>query len=256
MFVEHRLEEITALLKENGSVKVKELAERFQVSDDLIRKDLARLEKAGVCNKAYGGAVLAKTNLHMTYVSQRRKLNLSTKRKLAREALKLISDHNMIFLDLSSTNIELAKLLVNSKLKVTVVSNCIDILNILADSTVDLIFLGGSINKTRDGFYGGIENELIERFNFDLAFLGTVGIDIDRNILQVYDAEDATSKRKVIENSKKRYLLIEADKFDYAGNCNYANISDFTGIVCDECPVSIRKKLEKLNLEVIEINKK
>ena len=256
MFVEHRLKEITDLLNDNGSVKVKELSEKFQVSDDLIRKDLAKLEQAGICKRAYGGAVLVKTNLHMTYVSQRKKLNLSVKKKLANEALKLIKKHNMIFLDLSSTNIELAKLIVNNNLDVTLVTNSIDILNILVDSNIDLIFIGGNINKTRDGFYGAIENELIERFNFDIAFLGTVGIDIDTNVLQTYDVEDAMSKQKVIKHSKKRYLLIESTKFNYEGNCNYAKINDFTGIICDSCSEGNQKKLEDLNVEVIKINKK
>jgi DeoR family glycerol-3-phosphate regulon repressor len=256
MFVQHRLDEITTLLKENGSVKVKELSEKFQVSDDLIRKDLAKLEKNGICNKAYGGAVLAKKNLHMTYVSQRRNLNIETKKELAKEALKLINEHNMVFLDLSSTNIELARLIKNTKITVTVVTNSIDILNVLVDSDIELIFLGGNINKTRDGFFGSIENELIEKFNFDIAFIGAVGIDIENNVMQAYDVEDAVSKQMAIKHSKKQFLLIEADKFNYEGNVNYAKLSDITGLICDNCSINNKDKLLEYNLLVININKK
>jgi DeoR family glycerol-3-phosphate regulon repressor len=256
MFVEHRLDEITTLLKENGSVKVKELSEKFKVSDDLIRKDLAKLEKNGLCKKAYGGAVLVKTNLHMTYVSQRKDLNIGTKKELAKEALNLIKENNMIFLDLSSTNIELAKLIKNSLAHLTVVTNSIDILNVLADSDIELIFLGGNINKTRDGFFGSIENELIKKFNFDIAFIGAVGIDIENNIMQTYDIEDAVSKQMAIKHSKKQFLLVEADKFNYEGNVNYAKLSDITGLICDNCSLSNKEKLIEYNLSVININKK
>ena len=45
MFVEERQSLILEELHEKGKVRVKELSERFQVSEDLIRKDLTALEE-------------------------------------------------------------------------------------------------------------------------------------------------------------------------------------------------------------------
>ena len=56
MFVEERQSAIMEELHANGKVKVKELSERFCVSEDLIRKDLSALEAKGLLKKAYGGA--------------------------------------------------------------------------------------------------------------------------------------------------------------------------------------------------------
>lgn len=47
MFIEERQESIEKVLREQGKVRVKELSEMFQVTEDCIRKDLKTLENAG-----------------------------------------------------------------------------------------------------------------------------------------------------------------------------------------------------------------
>lgn len=56
MFTEERQSAIEKCLRENGKVKVKELSEMFQVTEDCIRKDLKILENAGKLKRTYGGA--------------------------------------------------------------------------------------------------------------------------------------------------------------------------------------------------------
>ena len=59
MFTEERQSAIEKCLRENGKVKVKELSEMFQVTEDCIRKDLKTLENAGKLKRTYGGAILS-----------------------------------------------------------------------------------------------------------------------------------------------------------------------------------------------------
>ena len=59
MFTEERQSAIEKCLRENGKVKVKELSEMFQVTEDCIRKDLKILENAGKLKRTYGGAILS-----------------------------------------------------------------------------------------------------------------------------------------------------------------------------------------------------
>ena len=58
MFMEERLNEILEIIKEEKKVLVKELSEKFNVSESMIRKDLQRLEKEGKVKRTYGGAIL------------------------------------------------------------------------------------------------------------------------------------------------------------------------------------------------------
>lgn len=59
MFAEERQNQIVALVNKNGSVRVKELSEKYQVTEDSIRKDLTFLEKKGLLKKTYGGAMIS-----------------------------------------------------------------------------------------------------------------------------------------------------------------------------------------------------
>ena len=134
MFTEERQSAIERCLRENGKVRVKELSEKFQVTEDCIRKDLKILENAGKLKRTYGGAILSQDYPLERDVVDRRNYHLDKKKTIASKAFKLIKNNETIFLDISTTNIELAKLLAASDMRVVVVSNMIDILQILASS--------------------------------------------------------------------------------------------------------------------------
>ena len=114
MFVEERQNLILEDLQENGKVLVKDLSTRFGVTPDLIRKDLAFLESKGKCKKIYGGAILNRLNVHLEDANSRKNVNSKEKQKIAQMAYDLIEPNMTVFLDISTTNIELAKLLVLS----------------------------------------------------------------------------------------------------------------------------------------------
>ena len=112
MFVEERQSAIMEELHANGKVKVKELSERFSVSEDLIRKDLSALEAKGLLKKAYGGAVLIRENIHRKIAAQRKDVNQEEKRGIAKAAVDLIQEGDVVFLDISTVNIRVARELV------------------------------------------------------------------------------------------------------------------------------------------------
>ena len=58
MLQQERHEQILARLNTEGKVKVKELANDFEVTEDCIRKDLTALEKEGLLKRIHGGSML------------------------------------------------------------------------------------------------------------------------------------------------------------------------------------------------------
>ena len=111
MFIEERQEEIIRALHEDGKVKVRELSEKFQVTEDCIRKDLKVLENAGRLKRTYGGAILSQDYPLERDVIDRRNLHVEKKEVIAKKALELFTDHEKIFLHFSTTNIRLAEIL-------------------------------------------------------------------------------------------------------------------------------------------------
>lgn len=57
MFQEERLQEIIDIVNKEGKVFVKNLSEKFDVSNGMIRKDLQKLESLGKLTRTYGGAI-------------------------------------------------------------------------------------------------------------------------------------------------------------------------------------------------------
>jgi DNA-binding transcriptional MocR family regulator len=57
MFAEERRKTILSILTRDGRVEVIELANRFHVSEDTIRRDLRELAALGFLQKTHGGAV-------------------------------------------------------------------------------------------------------------------------------------------------------------------------------------------------------
>lgn len=252
MLAKERQNKIVEMVNRDGSILVKELSELFDVTEDSIRKDLSLLEKKGLLKKTYGGAVKNRVNTHELYVSQRKGKNVGEKQSVAKHAFDLIEEGDVIFLDISTSNIELIKLIVEANLKVTVVTNMIDImLSFTAPLDTNLIFIGGKLNRGRDGFIGSYTNKQMEEFNFDKAFMGVVGIELEKNRVYTYATEDALTKRAIMNASDVSYMMLEKRKFSRKGNYRYADIDDFAGIVLDGEPEEeIFDKLKEYNVEL------
>lgn len=253
MFAQERQDNIIQIINLEGSVRVKDLSLQFDVTEDCIRKDLAILEKKGLLKKAYGGAVRVRENPHL-YKSEDRKNTPNDERIiLAKKAMNLIDEQDTLFLDISLANIEIAQLLKDSQKEVTVITNMIDVLNILSHcSHITLIFIGGQINKEGDGFCGNLSVSLIQSFKIDKAFMGVVGVDYELGYLSTYHIDDGCMKKAVINQSHMSYMLCEERKLKEDGNYVFASLNDIYGlIVSKELNQQMREALDTYSLEII-----
>ena len=253
MFLEERQEAILNLLSRDGKVRVKDLSEMFKVTEDCIRKDLGALEKQGKLKRTYGGAVVRRENLHMLEVSKHRNTDVEAKRRIAQAAVKLIHEKDMVFLDISTSNLAIAELLVKTDREMTVVTNMIDILVVLArNPKIRLVFAGGKINKSRDGFWGGMTLDFISRLKPDIAFVGAVGVDVKENSVSTYDIEDGINKAAIVRVSKRAYVVAEARKLSSDGNYNYTSLDTLSGLITDSKPADdICEAAEDYGVEII-----
>lgn len=253
MFAQERQECIVEKVNQEGSVRVKDLSIEFEVTDDCIRKDLAILEKKGLLKKAYGGAVRIKENPHLYNSADRKNLPNDERIIIAQKALSLLENQDTIFLDISLANVEIAKQLKESNMKLTVITNMIDILNILCHCPhIQIIFIGGELNDQGDGFWGSYSSKIVRSFKIDKAFLGVVGVDSIQGQVSTYYIDDGTMKKAISEQSQVTYLLCEDRKFKEYGNYVFASLSDISGlIVSKELNHKLKMSLEDYGLAII-----
>jgi DeoR family glycerol-3-phosphate regulon repressor len=252
MFVQKRRETIARLVKTEGQVLVKELSGRFNVTEDCIRKDLAILEREGVLNRLYGGAVKARIKTHEYDVAQRLGRNSEIKHKIAVAALGLIKKGNTIFIDVSTAGTELARLIAENDLEITVVTNMVNaMLALCIPCKAELFFIGGNFSPGKDSFFGAASIAAIKQFRFDIAFMGTAGVDLYSNRVETYLADDGLTKQAVLAAAKKKYLLLEARKLDNEAPFRYAGLDDFTGVITgEELPGNVFDALTRLQIPI------
>ena len=94
--------------------------------------------------------------------------------------------------------------------------------------------------------------EQIHNYRFDLAFIGTVGMNIHDDKVTTYDVEDGLTKKEVMDASKKCYLVAENEKFNLDGNYVFGHLSEFTGYIGEqELGSPFKEKLMEYGLEII-----
>ena len=105
-----RKAQLAAYVTEAGQVTVGELAERFGVSIDTVRRDLDQLASDGALVRTYGGAVslatIARTD---RAVDQRLAIQEQEKEKIAALAAALVQDGSTIMINGGTTTLAVAR---------------------------------------------------------------------------------------------------------------------------------------------------
>lgn len=253
MLAGERLEKILEIIQKENTVKVNKLSNLFSVSKDLIRKDLSKLEAKGFVIKTYGGAMLKRKTAPNINIPERKSKNSEIKNKIALKAYGLIESNEVVFLDISTVNVYLAQKIFEGVKKITVVTNMLDILNILLKSKhVKTICIGGILNKKIDGFVGAETISYLQNYKFDKCFLGTTGVDVYNRTITTFEAEDGETKKVVLNNSKNVYFAMENKKFYQDGNYIFSDFSKINGIITEEKPSKeLVKELEEFKIKII-----
>lgn len=234
MFLEERYEKIVEEIETKGRATVKELSKKFNVTDDCIRKDLRELENRGKLKRVHGGAIPKKIQYDFKKLEERKGVNSDKKKQIAIKAIELIKDRETIFLDISTINIEIAKLIAKRDLNITVVTNMIEIvLELKQCKNVRSILIGGEFHKRAEGILGSEAERNIRRFTLSRSFIGICAVNRESGFISSLDIEDGNIKKSIIESSNKTYLVMESDKFDYDEFYKFASLDEITGIITE-----------------------
>lgn len=216
---EGRREAIRETLQNQRAITVAEIEERFGVSPMTARRDLAELERQGHARRTHGGAVLPNSSSHEDSFSARMATATASKHALALAAAATIDDGDALFLDSSTTAYHLTEVLVREDRRVTVVTNSLPIMDLIAMNareSIELIVAGGLLRRISRSFVGPVAVEALKRHWTDHAFLSVKGIAPD-GVLTDADPLEAEIKRTMIAQTRRAVLLIDDGKLDRRG---------------------------------------
>ena len=94
-----RRQRIIEWIEEEGSARVRDLAQAFEVTEATIRQDLERLEETGRITREHGGAFLNSVSSQVSSHALHHHVEMDRKRKIRRLAASMVSSNETLTLD-------------------------------------------------------------------------------------------------------------------------------------------------------------
>jgi DeoR/GlpR family transcriptional regulator of sugar metabolism len=223
---------ITEAVMAEGAVRIEQLAERFDISLMTVHRDLDELESRGLLRKSRGVATALSTSLVESSDVYRQHRQLREKRALARAAMEFVEPGQAIFLDDSTTVLQMGELLPH-RAPLTVITNVLTLMNALTGVRgISLLALGGDYYNWCSAFMGRMTTAAIGTLRADLFIMSTAAITDDTIFHQT--AETVDVKRAMFDASARRILLADHTKFERRALHALARLSEFDIVIVDE----------------------
>lgn len=256
MYAEERRRQIASLTAVEGRVNVTELAGRFDVTAETIRRDLAVLDREGIVHRVHGGAV-ATQSFQTTELSldTRFRSASSAKYSIAKAAMQFLPPASGgMFLDAGTTVTALADLIAehpNAK-QWSIVTNCLPIALSLANAGLDEVqLLGGSVRAITQAVVGDTALRTLALMRADVVFIGTNALTLDHG-LSTADSQEAAMKSAMITNAHKVVVLCDSTKMGTDYLVSFGSVDDIDVVVTDSgAPESFVQQLRERDVEVV-----
>lgn len=251
MFAEERQQLISELVAERGRVSVTDLADRFSITTETVRRDLAALESAGNLRRVHGGAVPAdRLSTREESVVERAIQRQQEKVRIAEAALALIPENGAgsILIDAGSTTEALARLLGQRtpntasangntpREELVVITHAIPIAARLSGNPhIALQTLGGRVRGLTQAAVGQSTVDAASRLRPDIAFVGANGIHATFG-LSTPDPEEAAVKAAFVTSARRVVVLADSSKLDAETLVQFAALKDVDTVITDHEP--------------------
>ena len=244
-----RRERIVEMVNKNNTISNDEIMTTFNVSIETVRRDLSYLEKRGLLERVYGGAVKKKfMSVEPKYIS-RESVNMVEKQKIASLAETFVLENETIFFDLGTTVLLVASLLKDEK-QITAFTNSLRTAMCLSDKNQNVIIPGGKLRGGEYAVSGSIAEDCMLNFNIDKAFIGAGGIN--ENGVTDFIIDEARLRSKIIKNAEKVIVVADFSKIGIKAPCKVCDIEEIDVLITDsKAPQELLKKIEKKGVQII-----
>lgn len=239
-----RRQQILTLLEETGSLDVGDLADRFAVSVVTIRKDLDDLEREGLLQRTFGGAVFSHRSRFNRSFLERASQHLPEKLAIAAAALEYIKEGDTIILDAGTTTLALAQVLKTHVKSAFIITCSVPVALEVSSAGYDILLLGGMVRNKSLALLGRETLWMLDRYRADKAFLGSSGFTIEKGHTTP-NPEDAQVKEAIMRVSREKYVLVDSSKFGDQCLTRFANLRDIDLTITDS-------RLPKAKIKALE----
>lgn len=225
--MQQRRDKILEMIREDGTVTVKQLTETFGLTEATLRTDLRMLQKAGFVQRYHGGATLITGKQNSGAMLLERQVNMEAKQAIGRLAAQHIENGDTVIFDSGTTTTAIAEHLTHIR-RLSVVTTAVNIaLRLGGEPGVNILLTGGTfkfptLSTSGDKAASFFENVLAEKL-----FLATACIS-PRLGLSFPSETDIKVKSAMIASASRVYVVADSSKIDkvsmFALPCNWNKI--------------------------------
>ncbi len=249
---EERKQQMVKYLAETKFAKIERLAERFEVSQETIRRDLIELEKKHPIKRVWGGVTYQSPRANEMDFDKKSDNNAPGKNVIARLAVEEIQDGDAIVINNGITTIALAYQLAKVRSNLTVVTNSLNIAVMLSNVDSNQVYLtSGYLRKHNGSLIGNMCNDILDMFKVDKSIITVDGISIENGVME-YNTEEASVLRKMLSIGHTKIILADYGKFSEIAFNKICSIDSIDYVFTDH-PIPARelKRWEDFDVKVI-----
>jgi len=236
-FLSHqRRELIVATVDEQGAVRVRELTERFGVSDMTIRRDIEALALTNRLVRVHGGATrLDRAARSVDEPGFQAKLTRQRDEKssIAAAAALRIAPGSAIGVTAGTTTYQLAQYLPGIA-NLTVVTNSIPIASALSSSgsqDLQVVITGGTPTPS-NAIVGPLADRSLAGLHLDQLFMGVHGM-AESSGFTTPNLAEAQTNQAFIRSAREIVVIVDSTKWDVTGLGTIAPLADADVLVTD-----------------------
>jgi DeoR family glycerol-3-phosphate regulon repressor len=251
----HRQTEILNIARASGRVLVEELARRFEVSAQTIRKDLNDLCEQRALTRIHGGAMIASGVENLAYEA-RRFVAAEEKKAIGAAAAALIPNGCSLFINIGTTTEEVAAALTSHEDLLVITNNLNVAMLLYRYPRIEVVVAGGAVRRADGAVVGSTATQLIGQFKVDYAIIGVSAIDEEGALLD-FDYREVQVAQAIIANARSVMLVADSTKFTRSAPVRIAHMSQINTFVTDsELPAGLANICHSRGIQVIEAMQK
>lgn len=242
--------EISELFADQPVVRIDDLAHRFGVSRETIRRDLITLESRGLVQRVHGGGVRPEVDSREPSFQERLALRSPQKTAMAKLAAQLIGEAGTIFLDVGTSVAKITDHIPQTFSGQVITNSILAASRLGQREQIDVMVCGGRMRHGDLALSGPHASEFLNDVFVEVAFLGSGGVHPSHGLTDFYPDEVAT-RRIVISNARTTYVMADSSKIGRVATQRVCPLDQVTGVITDsDADPELLRDLRTLGIDI------
>ena len=232
VFSDERQDRILALVRQAGSASIDDLAVRFDVTPQTIRRTVNRLCEMGLLRRVHGGVALPAPTQNIAY-ERRQILNPGAKRLIGEAVGRFIPPSASLFIGLGTTPEIVAHALADRR-DLKVFTNSLNVAAALTrNPEIEITLAGGTYRLHDRDIIGEPAARFYSKFKADFAIFGVGGLDEDGMLLDFNEGE-VEARKAMVEACRSAILVADVTKFGRNATVRGGHLRDLDHLFTDQ----------------------